>query len=89
MTAHVTYQGGGLLLPTRTPYDRQLLQEHVLHLARREDTIQVRVKRTTWVVETLPEDHSVTCIRCREPLKLAALHTAGHVKMHCATCALS
>lgn len=28
-TAHISFDGGGLILPAQTPYERQLVFEHV------------------------------------------------------------
>ena len=88
MTAHLTFVGGGLLLPARTPYERQLLQEHVLDRARHKDQLRVRVDRKDWTVERPTAEHPFVCGRCKRQLTVAALHTPRQPETYCVACAL-
>ena len=88
MTAQITFPGGGLLLPDRTAYDRQMLREHVLDRARCAEQLQVKVGRKTWVVEHPTEQRLLLCGLCRRRLTVAALHTPASQNLYCVACAL-
>jgi hypothetical protein len=88
MTAHITYAGGGLVLPAHTPYDRQLLREHVLNRVRREEKVRITVGGMSWVVERPSKDHPIGCDGCKRQLLVAALHSSGTDATYCATCAI-
>ena len=88
MTAHITFVGGGLLLPARTAYDRQLLREHVLNGARHREQLQVKVGRKRWFVERPSAQRPVVCNSCNRQLTVAALHTPPKQSVFCVACAL-
>lgn len=87
MTAHLTFMGGGLMLPARTPYDRQILREHVLNRARHVQELRVRVGRKTWCVERPTEQTPFVCGSCKRQLTVA-LHAPPADTMYCVACAL-
>jgi hypothetical protein len=88
MTAHLTFVGGGLLLPARTPYERQLLREHVLDRARHKEQLRVRVDRTDWTIERPTVERPFVCGRCKRQLTVAALHAPHQPDTYCVACAL-
>ncbi|MGD0949092.1 MAG: hypothetical protein ABSA52_16900 [Candidatus Binatia bacterium] len=88
MTAHVTFSGGGLILPADTAYDRQLLREHVLDRAQREDRVRISLAGEAWVVERLSGDHRPSCEGCKRLLTAAALRKADSDASFCLACAL-
>jgi len=88
MTAQITFVGGGLLLPARTPYDRQMLREHVLDRAGRAEQLQVKVGRKTWVVEHPTGQRPLVCGLCQHRLTVAALRTPASQNLYCVACAL-
>jgi hypothetical protein len=88
MTAHLTFAGGGLLLPARTPYDLQVVREHVLNRARRVPQLQVKVARKTWLVERPSEQRAFVCGLCQRQLTEAALHAPSDGQVYCVACAL-
>ena len=88
MTAHLTFAGGGLLLPARTPYDRQILTEHVLDRARHSKQVRVAMGRKTWIVDRPSAQRSSVCSRCKQPLTTAVLHLSSDSVVYCALCAL-
>ena len=88
MTAHLTFAGGGMLLPASTPYERQVLREYALNLIRSKQNVRIEVDRKTWLLECLSGERSALCRRCKQELKVAALHRAGHKGRYCAACAL-
>lgn len=88
MTAHITFAGGGILLPARTPYDLETLREHVLDRARHVKELQVRVARKTWLVERPSEQRQFVCGLCNRNLTVAALHVPAKAEVYCVACAL-
>jgi hypothetical protein len=86
--AHLTFAGGGLLIPADTPYDRQLLREHVLSYARHKEQLRLSVKRKVWQVERPTAQRSFTCERCDRRLTIAALSTGADPSIYCVACAL-
>jgi hypothetical protein len=88
MRAHITFVGGGLVLPARTPYERQLLREHVLSYARSKEPLQLTVDRTTWVIDRPSAKRPLVCDRCQRRLTAAALHAPNSIERYCVACAL-
>ena len=88
MTAHLTFAGGGLLLPARTAYDRQVLREHVLNRAQHREQLQVKVGRTLWFVERPSTQQPFVCGSCNRQLTVAALHRPQNQRIYCVACAL-
>ncbi len=88
MTAHVMFGNGGLVLPNRTPYERQILQDYVVDQAHHTDKLRIRIGRMLWVAERPRDDRPMVCVHCRRPLKVAALHASGSEATYCAACAL-
>ncbi len=88
MTAHLTYHGGGLLIPARTPYERQVLREHVLACARHQAHLRVKVGRQLWTIERPTAERPHICVDCDRQLTVAALFRATDPRAHCVRCAL-
>ena len=69
--AQIVSRDGGLILPLRTPYDRQLVFEHVADYTKRHGCVRLTFGRSEWTV-ALANERSGVCTRCRErPDKLA------------------
>ena len=83
--AHVSFPGGGMFLPARSPYDRETLKEYVIHTVRVNGRVQVLVDDQRWFV------HGSTSGRCAgcEHLLDAACNLAGEAggAGYCVTCA--
>ena len=62
--AHVSYNGGGLCLPARSPYDRQLLMEEVLRQSHIHGIVQILLDNDRWLVHGLRGHSRVSCARC-------------------------
>ena len=88
MKAHLTFTGGGLVLTVRTPYEQQVLREHVLSYARHKEQLQLAVDRTTWVIDRPSANRTFVCDRCQRQLTAAALHTPHGRECYCVACAL-
>ena len=86
--AHVQCSRGGLVMPAHSPYDRQLLRQHVERLVGPTDSVQLGLDGDEWTVTRL-RGQPDSCTGCSQPLKL--LHcsrVAGHTPM-CFTCVLA
>jgi len=86
--AHVSFRGGSMFLPARTPYDRQVLVEHVAAHVRAKGQVQVLVDAQRWMVQFLCNPLPVSCSHCAASLDSAWLSPAGGGREYCAKCAL-
>ena len=86
--AHVSFAGGGTFLPTRTPYQRQMLVEHVLQCVRANGRVQVLVHDQRWMVYLRGGASTVCCSRCGHSLGSAVYSTGDATEAYCAECAL-
>jgi hypothetical protein len=84
--AHISFAGGGVFLPARNPYDREMLVEHVADSVRSKGDLQVAVDGVSWAV--LRDANSVTgfCAGCGYPLHLVCYSPANH-EAYCVKCA--
>jgi hypothetical protein len=84
---HVSFPGGGLFLPARTPYDRQTLVEHVKDRARVKGQVQVLVSDHRWIVRFNEEAGEVVCCACGHASESACSSSANGDGVYCVTCA--
>ena len=83
--AHVSFHGGGLIVPVHTPYDRQLLFEHVEASAKRHGDVRLDWRHQHWTV-SLGNGQRKVCAACRRSLhKLLTYRCDGRIL--CAWCA--
>ena len=87
--AHVSFPGGGMFLPARSPYDRQLLVEHVAARVRAERRVQVLVDDRRWIVHLNPTSAPVVCSRCGGALLLSCHSLGAGGGAYCVKCALT
>jgi hypothetical protein len=88
-TAHITFRGGALTLPASTAYDRQLLIDHTLALARARQQVRVQVDATTWSVQRPDAQHPVVCRHCERPINHAVCRRPrGGAATYCVACVL-
>ena len=85
--AHVTFAGGGIVLPAREPYDRELLVEHVAERVRRKGVARVAIHGRTWNVRRIDDTVTAACTRCRRPLNGTCYATTPGDALHCLRCA--
>jgi hypothetical protein len=84
--AHVSFESGGLFIPARTPYDRQMLVEHVADRTRSSGQVQVLVDDERWTVRRCG---AVNCESCGLSGKLACRSAGDDAKMYCLQCAFA
>jgi len=73
--ARISFQGGGLFLPAKTPYERELLFEHVNEYTKRHGQVRLDFSRKEWLVR-LKASPAEICAACRQPLENLA-YTRG------------
>lgn len=85
--AHVSVPGGGTFLPARTPYDLQILAEHVADGARTNGQAQVLINDQRWtacvgLIPPLPG-----CAACGNSLNVACCSNGPEGLLYCVKCA--
>lgn len=85
--AHVSFVGGGIFLPARSPYDRQLLAEHVQSRVRAKGKVQVLVDDQRWMVHRGPGSGLICCSQCGGTVNSACYLGAGSGTPYCLACA--
>ena len=86
--AHISFEGGGLILPAHTPYECQLLFEHVEASAKQHQHVELTAKGRQWKIG-LPSARRERCAGCLGSLHRRAFRTNGRsLCVHCARRAL-
>lgn len=86
--AHVSWRDGAMFLPAHSPYDRQVLVEHVADRLRSGSPVQVLLGGTRWMAHP-PQGRSAPC-RCCGSLRESTCHSsATHGEPVCLVCAFS
>ena len=86
--AHIVFSGGGLIVPAWTPYERQLLTEHILASVHHKQQVRVSIGRRAWLVEQADEERPIVCSLCDRPINHAVCHELGSPAAFCVACAL-
>jgi len=82
--AHISFEGGGLIVPVQTPYERQLFFEHIDLSAKRHGSVRLKINRRHWTVSLHNGDHEA-CASC--PRSLDALTYRLNGQTYCGQCA--
>jgi hypothetical protein len=70
--AHVSFPGGSVFLPARTPYDRETLVDYIHHHVRANGRVQVLVADQRWLAYFgRPDSAPADCTVCRRALAVA------------------
>jgi hydroxyethylthiazole kinase-like sugar kinase family protein len=85
--AHVSFGGGGIVLPARSPYERQLLAEHVQSRVRANGEVQVVIDDQRWMVRRRPRSGLAECSQCGCAVNSACYLGAGTGTPYCLACA--
>jgi hypothetical protein len=86
--AHIVFAGGNLALPADTPYDRQVLLEHVHGCTRSKQNVRVYVDNITWLVERRERRKVFVCGGCAQHILSDVCWRPGSKTAYCATCAM-
>jgi len=85
--AHISSAGGGVFIPARTPYDRQMLVEHIAARVRSRGEIRVTVDARSWLVRLNRAPLSQHCAHCGQPLRAACYAAGLDGPAYCVSCA--
>ena len=85
--AHVSFPGGGTFLPARTPYDLQVLAEHVADRARTNGQAQVLIKDQRWTARVGLIMPLPGCAGCGKSLSVACCSNGPEGLLYCVKCA--
>jgi len=83
--AHISYRGGGMFLPVRTPYDRQVLVEHITDRVRNKSRVQVLIDKHRWLIDRFGAA-SVHCSSCGQSLDAACYDPLEDSTAFCIDC---
>ena len=61
--ARITFEGGGLILPMHTPYERELLVEHIEVSTKRHGWVRLEVNRRQWTI-SMNNGRRQVCASC-------------------------
>jgi len=86
--AHVSYEGGGLFLPARSPYDRQLLVELAVERVRTKGVVQILVDHRRWMLHPATDRPNQRCATCRCQTAAVWSRAAGDPETYCVRCAV-
>jgi len=85
--AHISFaEGGGVVLPARSAYDRDLLVEHIAGSVRSKGCVRVAVDDRSWSVLRGDGPSRTMCDGCGYEL-LAACCSASDGAAYCLRCA--
>jgi hypothetical protein len=82
-TAHISFDGGGLILPHHTPYDRELVFEHLEASARQHQHVVLSAKGRHWRI-LLNSADGERCGSCARLLRTLVFR--GNGKSLCGQC---
>ena len=86
--AHVSFPGGGIFLPARSPYDRQMLVEHIADRVRSKGRVQVLLDEQRWMVHLNRGSARICCTSCGDAADSACYRASDNAIAYCITCAL-
>lgn len=85
--AHVQDGTGTFVLPAHSPYDRQILREHIEKVTRRVARLTLGVQGTQWIVTRgAPSDSRCAC--CTESVGALSCSRSTDTDTTCIDCAM-
>jgi len=82
--ARLSFQNGGLFLPIKTPYEREVIFEYADQYAKRYGLVRLEIDRCECVVR-LRGEKPETCVTCGQ--RLGAVAYAVAAQTFCRLCA--
>lgn len=81
--ARISFHGGALFIPVKTPYERELFFEHIDLYTKRHGNVRFELDRQEWSV-SIAGDRARTCSSCQR--RLDALTYALGGRTVCGQC---
>src|SRR5262245_20970720 len=85
--AHMSFRGGGIFLPALSPYDRQVIVEHVSYRVRASGEVQVLLDGRRWMVRLHRAGPAERCARCGATAPATCRAPAESDAVYCVDCA--
>ena len=85
--AHVQGVSGTFVVPAHSPYDRQMLREHVEMLAGRVSTLTLGLRGTRWIITRCPAA-GARCTTCAHFLGRLSCSRGDEAAAMCIDCAM-
>lgn len=85
--AHISFAGGGVFLPARNPYDREVLVEHVADRVRSKGEVLVTLDDRYWSVCKSDGALGACCFACGYSLGSALYSATNEQTAYCVKCA--
>ena len=85
--AHMSFRGGGIFLPARSPYDRQILIEYVTDRVRAAAEVQVLLDGQRWLVQLHRGRPAACCTCCGSAARPTCYASANGQAAYCVNCA--
>ena len=86
-SVHVQGGSGTFVAPAQSPYDRQILREHVERRVGHGSTLTLGLHGRQWVITRLCVADS-PCVSCTQPLGRLSCSRGGDVGATCIDCVL-
>ncbi len=86
--SHLSFPGGGVFVPTRSAYDRQLLMELVAARAHAMGQVQVLVDNQCWMARRCRGPQAHARAGCGAKVEVACSASTYHATEYCVRCAL-
>ena len=86
-SAHVEGESGTFVLPARSSYDRQMLRDHVEHLATRCASLTLGLDGERWRV-THPSLAGTHCVTCRQFVGRLSCSRSDETTTSCIDCVI-
>jgi len=83
--AQLVYPGGGIVLPARSAYERQVLVEHVAHRARRSTVVRLDLDGRRWSITADASVERPECGKCLRRVSVAGT-SAAVTGVYCLLC---
>jgi hypothetical protein len=64
--AHISFEGGGFIIPAHTPYEREMLVEHLEVSTKRHGRIRLDINRRRWTI-SVNDGAGEVCTSCTRP----------------------
>lgn len=75
--AQISFVGGGMFLPSRTPYEREMVFEHAESCARRHGRAQLALNNLQFLVSS-GNDAADICAECQQALRPVTFAKGSH-----------
>ena len=84
--AHISFPGGGTVLPAENAYDWEILMDYVADTVRSSGPVEIRVDHQRWLVRYIRGPSGPDCSRCGHFLHTACCTPMNAETSYCVKC---